>query len=33
MGGIDWLVKDQEFYGYWVSDEFRAMSEWSRLNR
>jgi hypothetical protein len=31
-GRVNWLVKDQEAYGYWVFDEFRAVSERNQVN-
>jgi hypothetical protein len=37
QGEVDWLVKDQEvwdwLYGYWASDEFRAMLEENRQSK
>jgi hypothetical protein len=37
QGHVNWLVKDLEAWdwlcGYWVSDEFRAMSEQNRMSK
>jgi hypothetical protein len=35
QGTVDWLVKVSEasdwLYDWWVSEDFRAVSEWNRL--